>query len=164
MSETAVGGGYPIDTCAFVPDPRRANIQAFFNAYESQPQVIIQAMQAYGVSATELSDVMDYRINVLHYLRAAGVPNGALGLKVWDGLSIDQFLIWASPENIDNAAMRVMAQDALDTAARRKALFESLGRPVPASIAPWELFQTGHIDPPRIDPPCTGPNCPVVSP
>lgn len=164
-SGVSVGGGSPRECAASPDDPRRDNIRAFFNAYESQPKTIIAAMQTYGVNADELASVMDYRINIVHYLRVAGVQDGSLGLHVWDGLSIDQFLIWASPDNIDNAAMRLMAQDALDTAARRKALYVSLGWPVPASIAPWELFQTGHRPPPdQPEPPCTGPNCVTVSP
>lgn len=161
--QVAVGGGYPVDTCAFVPDQRRTNIQVFFNANEANPKVVITMMQTYGVTIAELEDAVDYRIDAVHYMRANGAPDGLGGLKVWGGSSIDRFLIW-SGGNVDNAHARVLAQDVLDRAARRKALYESLGRPVPASIAPWELMQTGHIDPPRIDHPCFGDNCPAVGP
>lgn len=139
--QTAVGGGLPLDTCSFVPDPRRTAIQAFFNAYEAQPQVIFAAMTQFGVDYEELEDAMDYRIDIVHYMRANGAPDGLGGLKVWDGLAIDQVLIWLGAENIDVMWLRVFAQDVLDTAQRRRELYAARHLPVPPTVAPWETIR-----------------------
>ena len=139
----SVGGGLPEQFdprwCEPKPDPRRASIQNFFNVYETQPQIIFTAMTQFGVTAAELIEIMDYRINIVHYMRTNKVADGFGGLKVWDDLLIDKFLIWCGiTTDIDKINLRVLAQDSLDLAARRKALYVSYGYPIPDSIAPWE--------------------------
>lgn len=139
----AVGGGLPAPVdpfwCIPKPDPRSEAIRAFFNAYEGQPNVVFKAMADYGVSASELDTVMNYRINITHYMRANKVADGFAGLKVWDDLLIDKFLIWCGvTTDIDNVNLRVIAQDTLDIAARRKALYASHNIPLPDTVAPWE--------------------------
>lgn len=70
----SIGGGM-LGDCSNPPaDPRLLAIRAFFDFYQLQPQVIFKAMQDYGVSVDDLEDALDYRVNIVHYMRANNAP------------------------------------------------------------------------------------------
>lgn len=123
MNETVVspGNGQPE---VVVVDQRAVNIRAFFEANKEHPSVVFDAMQFYGVSATELgADTQG--VDIVHWMRANGAPDGLGGLKVWSDASINQFEGFYGIAN--DPAAHVWVQDALDTALRREHLYESVG-------------------------------------
>lgn len=162
--QVAVGGGLSVDSCpAFVPDPRRVNIQAYWEAFAIYPAMIFDAMRDFNVSADELEDVMDYKVNIYRYLRFNGAPDGLGGLKVWDAASIDQYLDFNYISRSDQW-QRVYAQDALDLAARREALYIAYGIPVPDGVAPWKHPRVAPVPEVPAVPCVAGQPCVAVSP
>lgn len=159
--QTAVGGGSPTDPCAAPPvDPRRANIKAYWDTYAIYPGMVFDAMLAFGVDYDELENAIDYRVDVIHWLRYNKAPVELI--KTWDDAAIDQIITWGGGDVADKW-QRVNVQDNLDLAARRKALYDYYGWPVPDEIAPWE-----HPAPPPapVQPvqPCVNGVCVVTSP
>src|ERR1035437_5502973 len=134
--QTAVGGGLPTDPCAApAVDPRRANIKAYWDTYAIYPEMVFDAVLAFGVDYDELEAAIDYRVDVIHWLRYNKAP--ATLIKTWDDAAIDQVLTWAGADLTDRW-VRVNVQDQLDLAARRKALYDYYGLPIPDEVAPWE--------------------------
>lgn len=135
MSETVVSPGQnePV-----VVDQRVVNIRSFFEANKEHPSVVFDAMQFYGVNASELgADTQG--VNITHWMRANGAPDGLGGLKVWSDASINQFEGFYGIANDQSA--HVWVQDVLDRALNREHLFESVGLLGVADIAaithPW---------------------------
>ena len=139
MSETVIGGTGPDNRTAeqHAADAawlaRRTAIQAFFNANEADPPVVMAAMAQYGVSAQELSDCMDYRLNITRYLRGANCEDGFGGLKVWPDDVVCKFMDWQAaqpnpfgggtlgqgkPVDYANKRHRLDVMDTLDRVAR----------------------------------------------
>jgi len=157
--QVTVGGGLPTDPCApFVEDPRRANIRGYWEAYAIYPTMVMDAMIAFGVDYDELENAINYKVDVINWLRYNKAP--ATLIKTWDDASIDQIITWIGGDLTDKWE-RVNVQDQLDLAARREALYNYYGIPIPDSIAPWKHPRPEPIPAP---PPCVGNNCPVVSP
>ena len=152
------GPGVPVDPCApFVEDPRRANIRAYWEAYAIYPSMVMDAMIAFGVDYDELEGAINYKVDVIHWLRYNKAP--AELIKTWDDASIDQIITFYGGDLTDKWE-RVNVQDQLDMAARREAMYETFGMPIPDSIAPWEHPRPVPAPEP---PPCVG-VCPVISP
>ena len=144
MTQTVIGGstGYVRTPEQLAADAealqRRTSIQTYFNANEGEPLKIMEAMAMFGVDAAELSHCMDYRLNITHYLRRNGAPDGFGGLKVWPAATIQRFFDYVKSvgtntgiglPGIDDP---VIAQDVLDNTARIEAAF-------PSYKAPWNL-------------------------
>jgi hypothetical protein len=116
---------------------RRSDIQAYVNAYQAYPAMIIDAMQEYGVGFAEIKEAMNATINMTHYLRKAGVADGFGGLKVWPKEQVDNYLAFVKAHSPVSGWMfqgvldPVEAQDVLDRMAARKAQN-------PALVIPWE--------------------------
>ena len=131
---------------------RRRAIQAYFNAFESDPWQIFDAMQQFGVGAAELADCMDYRINIVDWMRYHNAPDGFGGLKVWPEADIAAYITWQGNQpNVmrageliatdwasrgitdptTNKSLRVAAQREFDRDARRKVIN-------PSYVAPWK--------------------------
>ncbi|MFA5899399.1 MAG: hypothetical protein WC829_09845 [Hyphomicrobium sp.] len=116
---------------------RRKAIQAYVNAYRAYPAMIIDAMQQYGVDAAEITEAMVATINMTHYLRKAGVPDGFMGLKVWSPAEVQNYLDFVKAHSpvhgwgFMGVTDPIEAQDVLDRMARRKAA-------MPAFQIPWE--------------------------
>jgi len=116
---------------------RRKSIQAYVNAYEDYPAMIIDAMEQYGVGFAEINDAMKATMNMAHYLRAAGVPDGFGGLKVWSKAEVDNYLDFVKAHSpvhgwgFMGVTDPIEAQDVLDRMAARKAA-------MPSFQIPWE--------------------------
>lgn len=116
---------------------RRKSIQAYVNAYKNYPAMIVDAMPQYGVGFAEIKEAMSATINMTHYLRRAGVPDGFGGLKVWSKAEVDNYLAFVrahSPVHgwgFLGVTDPIEAQDVMDRMAARKAA-------MPAFQIPWE--------------------------
>jgi hypothetical protein len=138
MSETVIspnGQNEPV-----VVDQRAVNIRSFFDANKEHPQVVFDAMQAYGVSAAELSADTS-GVNITHWMRANDAPDGLGGIKEWSDAAIHQFTGYVGIAN--SPTTDIWVQDVLDRALNREHLYESVGLLGVADIAqithPWVL-------------------------
>ena len=127
----------PLSATEAARKKRRTDIQAYVNAYQAYPAMIIDAMEQFGVSAAEITEAMNATINMTHYLRRAGVPDGFMGLKVWPKAEVDRYLTYValtSPHTgwgLVGVTDPIAAQDVLDRMARLKARH-------PGMVLPWE--------------------------
>lgn len=139
MSEVVIGGGV---SASLTPEEqarqaRRVSIQTFVNSHLDKPDEIITAMMTYGVDAAEITEAMKATVNMVHYLRRAGVYDGFGGLKVWPQEQVQRYLDyvkansaktgWGLPGVVDP----VEAQDVLDRVAR-------LQHAMPSYVPPWD--------------------------
>lgn len=153
MAVTVGGGGVvPLTEVELQRRARRRDIQAYFNAFESDPQQIFDAMEQFGVTAAELADCMDYRMDAIGWMRANGAWDGLGGLKVWPESDVIGYLDWQAKqinpfnpgETIGqrwetngitdphtHRTLRVAAHRELDRDARRKAIN-------PSYVTPWK--------------------------
>lgn len=157
----AIGGGM-LGDCSNPPaDPRMVAIRAFWDANSLKPQTIFAAMQQYGVSVDDLEDALDYRVNVIHYLRSNNAPDGLGGVKIWPAASINKVLAFYGAAA--SSWTSLVAQDILDRSANRVALYTSRGWLHPDSIDPWEHAPPVPIAPQPIQA-CVGSVCVAVGP
>ena len=162
IPQVAIGGGLPEGACSPAPlDPRTAAIRAFWDAYQLQPQKIFEAMAVYGVDADELEDALDYRVNIVHYMRANNAPDGLGGLKIWPKAEVDRIIAWAGAA--DTPWVRLAVQDALDMATARIELWTDRGWLHPDSIDPWNHPAPIPLAPQPVQP-CVGSVCVVTGP
>lgn len=108
---------------------RRALIQSCF--HKDDPKLTQTEMLKHNISTEEMRQSMDYKINIIDWMRENNFPDGFQGLKVWPDSEINKFLAWANPKresgnNALNLKMGVMtkvqAQAALDTEHARMAV------------------------------------------
>jgi hypothetical protein len=97
--------------------------------------MVMDAMLAFGVDYDELEGAINYKVDVIHWLRYNKAP--AELIKTWDDAAIDQIITFYGGDLADKWE-RVNVQDQLDLAARREALYNYYGIPIPDSIAPWK--------------------------
>lgn len=158
------GGGLYTDPCApvVVDNSRRDAIRAYWSKYSIYPAMVFDAMQAFGVDADELEDAIDYNVNIYHWMRFNQAPDGLGGLKAWSAADIDQYLNWVGTALTDRWA-RVYAQDVLDLAARRVALYESRGLTPPEGLEFWKYPHPAPVPPQPVQP-CVDGVCVVTGP
>lgn len=157
----SIGGGMLGDCSNPPPDPRMVAIRAFFDAYQLQPAIIFSAMVTYGVSVDDLEDALDYRVNVIHYLRLNSAPDGLGGVKIWPKAEIDKVMIWFG--SLDTPWVRLAVQDILDRSAARISIYAERGWIAPASIDPWNHPAPAPVSPQPVQP-CVGSVCVAVGP
>jgi len=150
MTETTVGQASKITEADKNSAKPRLEVQEMFAKNQGTPALVFAGMIAANVSVNELTDCLQPTINALHWLREHGAPEGIPGLLVWKPYQVDQYLAWkpaqynpigggtfaeanekAGLDPFKDMTARLIAQDVLDTAYRRKAL--DVGY-----LAPWE--------------------------
>lgn len=152
MDETTVGTNRPQTPEETQALERRRAIQAYFNAYSSDPSQIFDAMEQFGVGVAELADCMDYRINIIDWMRYNNAPDGFGGLRVWPEADIVTYINWQGQQPnalrngetvaqgwaargitdpTTNKHLRVAAQREFDRVVRRQAAN-------PAYVPPWK--------------------------
>lgn len=75
---------------------RRRCVQACF--HETDVAATVAEMVQHNVSAAELKETMDFKLDTTLWLRTKGVPDGFQGLKVWSNAEIDKFIDWKLPQ------------------------------------------------------------------
>lgn len=158
--QTGIGGRGVVDPCTVPVDPRTATIKAYWDKYAIYPSMVMDSMLAFGVDSDELESAIDYRVDIVRWLRYNKAPDALI--KTWDDTAIDQYLTFYDMDVTDKWE-RVNVQDQLDLAARRKALYTTFNMLVPDGIAPWEHPWPAPV-PEQPIAPCTGPDCVTVSP
>lgn len=139
----AIGGGIPNSCFNFPesPDSRRDSIVSYFNSVKDQPKIFFAAMEQFNVTAAEVTNLLAPQLNFVHYMRINGAPNGLGGLKVWNSLEIDQYLVWAGKASyLDFDYERMLAQDVLDQAELRTKLYIDSGMD-PTLLTPWKTVK-----------------------
>lgn len=72
---------------------RRKFVQDIFEAHKTKFD-LMQGMSDNNIPVTELAQAMDYKIDVIAYMRTLGVPDGFMGLKVWPQSELDLYYAW----------------------------------------------------------------------
>lgn len=94
MNDTVIGADpipeRPEDVAAAT---RRKLVQDVFENNLTK-LTLMEGMQRYDISVTELAQAMDYKLDAIAYLRDLGVPDGFKGLKVWPQEELDKYYAW----------------------------------------------------------------------
>lgn len=72
---------------------RLANVQQVFENNQTKAS-LMEAMKAHDICVTELAEAMEYKIDIIAYLRDMDIPDGFMGLKVWPREEVDKFYKW----------------------------------------------------------------------
>jgi hypothetical protein len=80
---------------------RREVVQGCFK--EHDPKMTQKLMLVHDVSAKELHDALDYKLDATAWMRENGFPDGFQGLKVWPKSEVDKFYAWHDKVSSQNA-------------------------------------------------------------
>ncbi len=75
---------------------RRELVQGCFQA--DNPALTKQLMLVHNVSVQEIQTAMDYKVDVINWMRMNGFPDGFQGLKVWPDAEIDAIIKWQTAQ------------------------------------------------------------------
>ena len=71
---------------------RRELVQSCFK--ELDPKTTARLMLVHDISAQELQQAMDYKMDAIGWMRESGFPDGFQGLKVWPEEEVDLYYRW----------------------------------------------------------------------
>ena len=83
---------------------RRELVQGCFK--ELDPKTTARLMLVHDVSAQELQQAMDYKLDAIAWMRETGFHDGFQGLKVWPRSEVDKFYAWHAVASTQNSLGR----------------------------------------------------------
>lgn len=80
---------------------RRELVQGCF--FEKDPKMTQKLMLVHDITAQEMHDAMDYKLDAIAWMRENGFPDGFQGLKVWPTSEVDKFYAWHAIASTQNS-------------------------------------------------------------